>query len=1088
MTDILPTAENSKRPDLTGRVQISERLAAKLSSEADDYSKPRTLLGKGINNAWDFAYGEAKTNLDKANRAIKSDQIAEITADTVAAVPRLNFVSAGLARGVLLSDVSGNSSAFRQKFVLDTAQGVALHGIGRMGAGNLRAASSELSAGLRPTLGAELKGHMFAGAGFGAVKATFNEQTWKDKNGQFSVASGLENVTLSTALGGTVGMPSGLVGARFARASSVLIGTQAEQTVLGALAKNTITGASAGMTGGAVFGGVEASHRSFTPSSILGGVKDGAVIGLFTGGLLGASERVHVTPNPVPGAHSGEQLLGAAGAKAASAHSTGVNETRLKGAGESPASERPFKRAIEKSATEMPDISDKGGRSLTPQERHKYLWSDAGKREAYESFAFKPFDQTRVADYQARLGKPVSEEHSVFVASSKLPAEHIDVLKFLRAESGKVKPGFEDFVKHLDHVQEPVRVYEVQGHSTKIVVPEEYARQLDEVRQLRLRNEAPTVYDGLPMDVKVKLSDMARKGDARGFTKYMPASEVPKVIDVLDAGLKLAKHPLAMRALPEDLIPILDAVPVPGLIKEVRLNGGPNIFDRHSRIEYGAPKFASDASVTPDGKVDLYALDRNPRLTEVVLHEWTHLTKWTMREHSRLFDLATSVDKVDRNVDHRATRVAQAGGAQEDYRFSRDIYHSSEHASRNLDEGWAVGKAEELMKADPDTLFVYMEQAPVRAMVLSAALEHSVSDMRPGLLGSGGSLNETFMKRVRYIDDAVRPLAQKQLVETIKNGTDQQRANAAELLGLFGDKSHIDALRGMALNKRNDVLAQASSNPEQSQRTLQRIAFDSMVKLSGSSKSEQFEFAFEEGRRNPALRSMARDTILRMDDFRSSFYRNTLDYMGDRGALPDMLRMMRSPMGDQKGREVLYQEMMANLTGDSAQAVEWSLRVIENVPSMREHVMNQLSQNVEKGLPPRSLRDIETVVASRRGTFADGAQEAANNLLSKISNTRKVEEAQRLANGSESARLKLLEGLVAAKDQRAISPLLALSVSGNPQVEATAIQYLGNYSPALVKFYGRQLRAGMGADRQKVLKLERVLEGRGGPGSMASGS
>lgn len=53
---------------------------------------------------------------------------------------------------------------------------------------------------------------------------------------------------------------------------------------------------------------------------------------------------------------------------------------------------------------------------------------------------------------------------------------------------------------------------------------------------------------------------------------------------------------------------------------------------------------------------------------------------------------------------------------------SQSIYHPSEHASRNLDEGWAVAKGEELMHPDADHMSFYARKAPVRALVFSKAM------------------------------------------------------------------------------------------------------------------------------------------------------------------------------------------------------------------------------------------------------------------------------------------------------------------------------------------------------------------------------
>lgn len=121
-----------------------------------------TLLGKAVEFGWDKALGEAQTDKDKAARAAKSDQYAEIAADTIASVPKIGTLVGGISRATLLSDVSGNASAydFSKKFALDLAQGAALNRVGKFAFG-----SAESAVVNGATIRAEMTTHFYGEIG-----------------------------------------------------------------------------------------------------------------------------------------------------------------------------------------------------------------------------------------------------------------------------------------------------------------------------------------------------------------------------------------------------------------------------------------------------------------------------------------------------------------------------------------------------------------------------------------------------------------------------------------------------------------------------------------------------------------------------------------------------------------------------------------------------------------------------------------------------------------------------------------------------------------------------------------------------------
>jgi hypothetical protein len=187
----------------------------------------------------------------------------------------------------------------------------------------------------------------------------------------------------------------------------------------------------------------------------------------------------------------------------------------------------------------------------------------------------------------------------------------------------------------------------------------------------------------------------------------------------------LTKHPLASRALPEDLVPILQSLPNPNLIKEVVLLDSPDYSNGYFSAKFEQANFKAAADVSSDGVVTHYEGNRGKNLIEYTYHEWAHLTKWASPELSKLFDMATIVDRVGPNIDYKATRAARQVDPKHPDVVENTIFYSREHASRTADENWAVAKGELFMSPDVDGLWEFAQKAPVRALALSTALEAS---------------------------------------------------------------------------------------------------------------------------------------------------------------------------------------------------------------------------------------------------------------------------------------------------------------------------------------------------------------------------
>ena len=143
------------------------------------------------------------------------------------------------------------------------------------------------------------------------------------------------------------------------------------------------------------------------------------------------------------------------------------------------------------------------------------------------------------------------------------------------------------------------RVYSISGHRTEIVVPDDYARRLDAVREFRLRLQGGS-------------------GDS------------PNRID----------PELFSRALPEDFIPHLDVLPDSGLVGRLCLLDDPNPIDAWYQQHLEAPWFVSQASAHPDHVITFFRKTLDDYIGDEFRHEWSHLARWESPRIGDVFDKA----------------------------------------------------------------------------------------------------------------------------------------------------------------------------------------------------------------------------------------------------------------------------------------------------------------------------------------------------------------------------------------------------------------------------------------------------------------
>ncbi|MDP3510794.1 MAG: hypothetical protein Q8T09_22700 [Candidatus Melainabacteria bacterium] len=303
----------------------------------------------------------------------------------------------------------------------------------------------------------------------------------------------------------------------------------------------------------------------------------------------------------------------------------------------------------------------------------------------------KPLETTTLQSLQKRLSGYTIRQEKFAIANPKEPGPFLDWDDFMR--------------RAMKEISAPVREYNVKGLSTKIDVPEEYAKSLDQVRELRLAAEGPS-------------------GLRRFFSRGIEAEQ---------ARLKLEQHPHRYRALPEDLIPFLERTPDHSYAKRLLISDWDSPYSVFHH-KPGAPFKTAPASANANGYIrtnKMEAVGSNEREMTILLnHEWAHMSKWKNKSSSSAFDAAADIEGKN--------------------------YVLDSYALRNYDEHWAVHLGEGVLAPNSATFLEMVNKAPIRSAVLGRSLAESL-ELVPMHLRS--PIHNFYVKRSEYIRDNVVPKA-----------------------------------------------------------------------------------------------------------------------------------------------------------------------------------------------------------------------------------------------------------------------------------------------------------------------------------------
>ncbi|GEM_PF-1261304 len=236
------------------------------------------------------------------------------------------------------------------------------------------------------------------------------------------------------------------------------------------------------------------------------------------------------------------------------------------------------------------------------------------------------------------------------------------------AENEKFADYSDFYRRAIRSVDQPVRRYQVEGHTTELMVPESYARQLDQIREHRLHG--------------TKTRELFNYPD--GFLQS---------------------------ALPEDFIPHLDGLPNSRLVKRINILNQDDPDTPWLRQKKKDPFWSTAANASPEMVLNFFRQSRfHDGLRENLNHEWAHLLHFHLPEQMRAFDLAALQERA----------------------LEPEGFNARSYALTNNNENWAVHLGEEILAYDGNRFLKTAASAPLRSAVLARALKLSLADrMQP---------------------------------------------------------------------------------------------------------------------------------------------------------------------------------------------------------------------------------------------------------------------------------------------------------------------------------------------------------------------
>ncbi len=982
--------------------------------------KERTLAGCAIGSVRDVFSGDL-TEEQKVKRAEGNDFVATIAADTAAMMSKKVAVG-GLVRATMLADTKGDARDFALGFVKDGMEGVGLNYIGKMQQPGSRAyefAGSRLGLGLKQ----EVSVNAASGAMFGALKAGADPNAWRDKSGHFSFQSGLSNLTdwkkMSTATlsGAVINVPAGMLGSRIAKSSTIALANRTGSEAVGTLAGGVLSGGGSG----AVFGGLDAVVHGKSFVEVGKSTFDGFLIGAGTGGVMSGFHAFRPGVRP----QLAENLTGNRQAGEGQPGGRQPGDSQVIG-------QKPVEKVTPASAmeAELPAISDtsrtklaKAFEYILPEEVQAKMFA------AHDSVAYKPEAKLGVLELNKRL--------------SLLPSTEIPVT---RVKQGVTLPekfaDIKDFMTYTETGNEPARVYRVQGSQTQIIVPEAYAKKLDQVRNLRLWAEidAPS-FDNLSAVERRVIQKHVTEGKRELIDKIF-GDKADNIVKIVDARMKVNANPVYRRALPEDFIQAIQALPNPGMVKELVLMDEPYYRDvyKTSRVEEGKVMPAA-ANASEDGRITFFEADNTvakgstskSQIHEFLSHEWAHLVKFRFKELSSLFNDASEIEN---------------GFYAREY--AKRQY--PDHPELKDHENFAVHLGEELMSPDADRFFITAHSAPIRTSLMARGWLESMMGAKQRMtvnptdfatrinqIPEDVANRDTQIARLKYVADHIEPLARERLLDQVASGNMNDRLRAAFLLGRVGQPEDILFAENI-LNTTGD--------PQ-----LRKALFSSITNISDPHIDNRLNFLIDNAATGKPLRNEALSALAGFQHPEARSYYDALRLADNPQNLPELMNLIeRTPV---TGAKIMAFESVVKLAKSAPYAEDFLqgflLKTLQKQPDIRIEALNEAAKH------PSAALEAEAVRLQRAAD--KHVSDRAKQVAADINLARTVDQYKRWIYGSdEQYKYRAIQELGWLNDNRAIPVLLEVMAAGQPKWNAVAVESLQHYNPNMIAVAAHQMQ------------------------------
>lgn len=992
------TENTAAEQEALSQQQSQPPMASGFLSDLVGDRKERTLAGAVVGRVRDAFSGEL-TEQEKVKRAEGNDFVGTIAADTVAMMSKRAMVG-GLARATLMADTKGDARDFALGFVKDGLEGVGLNYIGKIAQPGSRAynfVGNRFGVGLKQ----EVTLHAGTGALFGALKAGSDPNAWRDQNGHFSFQSGFNNLTdwkkigTATISGAVINVPAGMIGMRLAKSSTLSVANRTGSETFGRVTGGVISGAGSG----GVFGGLDGVIQGKSLAEIGHSTWDGMLVGAATGGVMTGWHSFRPGKQaPVPG-----DTAETPAKKQVQEALPATSEKKL-GVVSQPSREK---------ITHM--LED----SLTPEQLNRAF-------EVYDQIAYNPSIKLGVRD----LNKLLIQQ-----PSTELPVRRVkndpNMPETFATEA--------EFLQWTEVQKEPARVYQIQGTPTKVIIPEAYAKKLDAIRELRVwaETDAPS-FDNLEGTQRRVLQKHAMEGKM-DLMQAVFGEKADNIARIIKARVDVTMGENS-RALPEDFIQAIKSLPDPRLVKELIIMDEPDYSNRYVRTGE-KPGLPTAANARENGTITFFeAYNGQPKGTtslssvqKFFSHEWAHLLKFKMKEHSALFNEAAELE----------TGFYSREYAKRQY---------PDHPNLKHHENWAVHLGEELLMPDADGFFITANAAPIRTTLMAKAwLESLIPGNREVMTHPGDFVSriqeipqrvvkgDVHAARLKYIAEEVVPVARRNLLEHLQNGSPNDQQRAAMILGRVGDPADIPAMTE-AFNNSTDM-------------RLRKNLFQSMVNISALTPESRLGFLVKHAGEGQPLREEAMSALANYNHPEAFAYHEVLRLSASERNIPQLMDFMsKTPVAG--ARQMAFDNVVKLAkTGPYADAFleKFLVRVLRYQPELRIQALNEAVKH------PTLELELE-VLKLQRGSNAE-VVDRAKQVSAEIKMARTLEQLKSWASGSdESLKYKAIQDLAWANDNRAIPVLLEVVGSGHPKWSNEAIGALQHYSPNMIQAYAHQLQ------------------------------